>query len=168
MANSSAVIPTLMLADSTRKGYTIAAAMKSTKVPPLPKRSKARRNGAVQPDYERVERRAPSYLAERKAEMPDGVHPATLGEAVAIQGPNCYQCHFHDGEDPDQVGTPIAWAPDLAISRERLREDWTRDWLWGPNLVYPGTSMPANFLGDPPEYQAVYPDSTNAQQIVCK
>ena len=121
--------------------------------------------GPVQPAYERVERRAPSYLAQRMDEMPDGQHPAALGEAVAIQGPNCYQCHFHAGEDPDQVGTPIAWAPDLAIARERLREDWTHDWLWGPNLIYPGTSMPSNFLGDPPEYQSIYPDSSNQQQI---
>ena len=121
--------------------------------------------GSVEPSYERVERRSPSYLAQRMAEMPDGQHPATVGEAVAIQGPNCYQCHFHDGEAPDQAGTPIAWAPDLAIARERLREDWLQDWLWGPGLIYPGTSMPANFLGDPPEYQQIYPDSSNAQQI---
>jgi hypothetical protein len=25
--------------------------------------------------------------------------------------------------------------------------------------------MPANFQGDPPQYQAVYPDSSNGQQI---
>jgi len=121
--------------------------------------------GSVQPDYERIERRAPSYLAARIGQMPDGRHPATVGHAVAIEGPNCYQCHFHDGSMPDQAGTPIAWAPDLSLTRERLREDWTRDWLWGPNLIYPGTSMPANFLADPPAYQALYPDSNNAEQV---
>jgi hypothetical protein len=121
--------------------------------------------GPVQPDYERIERRSPSYLTARTGQMPDGQHPATVGEAVAIQGPNCYQCHFHDGTAPDQAGTPIAWAPDLSLTRERLREDWTQDWLWGPNLIYPGTSMPSNFLGDPPEYQALYPDSENVDQI---
>jgi mono/diheme cytochrome c family protein len=121
--------------------------------------------GPVDPGYERVERRSPTYLAARERQVPGDLHPATLGEAVAIQGPNCYQCHFHEGQAPDQVGTPIAWAPDLSLARERLREDWTRDWLWGPNLVYPGTSMPANFVADPPEYQALYPDSSNAEQI---
>jgi cbb3-type cytochrome oxidase cytochrome c subunit len=53
----------------------------------------------------------------------------------------------------------------LARVRERLREDWTEEWLWNPGTTYPGTSMPANFLGDPPQYQAVYPNSTNNDQV---
>jgi transcriptional regulator with XRE-family HTH domain len=122
-------------------------------------------SGPASSSFERVQRRSPSYLAAREGDVPAGAHPIALGREVAVRGPNCYQCHWHDGEAPDQQGSPIAWAPDLAHTRERLREDWTREWLWGPNLVYPGTSMPANFLADPPEYQAVWPDSDNAQQI---
>ena len=87
------------------------------------------------------------------------------GQELAVTAVNCYQCHFHDGQDPDQAATPIAWAPDLAIARERLREDWLEDWLINPGLIYPGTAMPANFAGDPPQYQDVYPDSNNMQQI---
>jgi hypothetical protein len=122
-------------------------------------------SGPVSSSYERVERRSPSYLAARAEELSGGMHPGALGREVAVRGPNCYQCHWHGGQAPDQRDTPIAWAPDLMHTSERLREDWTREWLWGPNLVYPGSSMPANFLADPPEYQAVYPDSDNAQQI---
>jgi hypothetical protein len=48
---------------------------------------------------------------------------------------------------------------------ERLRESWVHDWLVDPGKVYPGTSMPANFASDPPQYQDQYPGSTNADQV---
>jgi hypothetical protein len=122
-------------------------------------------HGPVDPGHERVERRSPSHLAQRQAALAEHGGPLQLGEAVAVKGPNCYQCHFHQGAAPDQKETPIAWAPDLARVRERLREDWTEDWLWNPALTYPGTSMPANFLGNPPQYQQAFPNSTNTDQV---
>ena len=87
------------------------------------------------------------------------------GAAIADKAVNCFQCHFSNDNPPEQAGSPIAWAPDFALVRERLREEWVEDWLWNPLLVYPGTAMPANFLGDPPQYQDVYPDSTNDDQV---
>lgn len=112
----------------------------------------------VDPRYEQVSRRSPSHLGERGDLL-------AVGRDLAVRDVNCYQCHWHNGEEPEQVGTPIAWAPDLAIARERLREDWVHDWLWNPSLIYPGTAMPANFAGDPAGYQETYPESTNADQI---
>lgn len=121
--------------------------------------------GPVDPAHERVTRRSPSSLAARAKAVNGAGDPVRLGEAVGVKGPNCYQCHFHEGLPPDQKEAPISWAPDLARVRERLREDWTEEWLWNPAVTYPGTSMPANFLGDPPQYQQVYPNSSNSHQV---
>jgi cytochrome c2 len=112
----------------------------------------------VDPRYEEVTRRSPSHLADNHDRL-------SIGQQLAVRDVNCYQCHWHNGAPPEQEGTPIAWAPDLAITRERLREDWVHDWLWNPSLIYPGTAMPANFAGDPAGYQETYPESTNADQI---
>jgi cytochrome c2 len=124
-----------------------------------------RMQGPVDAAYERVGRRAPSYLDLRKKALHDSPGPVALGHDVAIKGPNCFQCHFHQDAPPEQKETPIAWAPDLGRAHERLREPWTEDWLWNPGLVYPGTSMPGNFQGDPPQYQQAYPNSSNADQV---
>jgi mono/diheme cytochrome c family protein len=124
-----------------------------------------RMNGPVDPTYEATVRRAPSYLAAREKELAALGGPVALGQAVGIQGPNCYQCHWHRGNPPDQKDSPLSWGPDLFLTHERLREAWVHDWLWNPGLVYSGPSMPANFQGDPPQYQNVYPDSSNDQQI---
>ncbi|MFT5052133.1 MAG: cytochrome c2 [Chlamydiales bacterium] len=108
-------------------------------------------------DYESIMRRSPSHLAAREGMIP-------LGERVAIQGPNCYSCH----PDPDGrifPDTPIAWAPSLEYARERLREEWVREWMWSPPSIYPGTSMPENFSADQPQYQSVFPSSDNRAQI---
>jgi hypothetical protein len=124
-----------------------------------------RMNGPVNPSYEEIHRRTPSHLDARNAELGSHGGAIELGRAVGLKGPNCFQCHWHESQAPDQKDAPISWGPDLAIARERLREPWVEDWLWNPGLVYPGTSMPANFQGDPPQYQNVYPDSSNEQQI---
>ncbi len=114
----------------------------------------------VDPNFERLVRRSPSHL-ERVASDPAS-HLA-VGERLARQGPQCFQCHFDSGEPPN--ADPIAWAPDLALTHDRLREDWVALWLANPDRIYPGTSMPGNFLSDPPQYQEILPDSTNAEQI---
>ncbi|MCB9903313.1 MAG: c-type cytochrome [Planctomycetes bacterium] len=115
-------------------------------------------HGPVDPRYEEVARRSPSHLSKNHDLL-------SIGQQLAVTDVNCYQCHWHSGLAPEQQGTPIAWAPDLANARERLREDWVHDWLWNPSLIYPGTAMPANFAGDPAGYQETYPESTNADQI---
>lgn len=126
-----------------------------------------RMSGAPSISYERIERRSPAYLATR-GELP------SIGGEVAVKGVTCFKCHWNHGTPPgealeeggDVVAVlPIAWAPDLAHSRDRLREDWTHDWLWNPSAAYPGTSMPAGFANTPPDYQAQFPGSSSADQV---
>lgn len=114
----------------------------------------------VDPSFERLERRSPSYLSSVADD-----HAAYLDGAsrLAREGPQCFQCHFDSGTPPN--ADPIAWAPDLAITRDRLREDWVEAWLANPARIYPGTAMPGNFLSDPPQYQDLFPDSSNEEQI---
>lgn len=42
-------------------------------------------------------------------------------------------------------------APDLALVPQRLRAQWLDDWLADPQLIQPGTRMPAVFPKDPAE-----------------
>jgi mono/diheme cytochrome c family protein len=116
--------------------------------------------GPVNPAYEASVLRSKAYLDARKSMLANHLE---LGEAVAVKGVNCFQCHFRLGTPPP--ADPIAWAPDLERVRERLREDWVRDWLINPAVVYPGTAMPANFASTPPQYQDRYPNSSNDDQV---
>ena len=77
-------------------------------------------------------------------------------------GPNCIQCHFLRGRPPTQ-DTPVAWAPDLDHSRERLRPEWTRQWMIDPGRIYPGTTMPANFALDSLQWQEYLPVPSREQ-----
>lgn len=115
--------------------------------------------GPITPTFEAIEMRSPSYLdplLARNPEFFDNVH------RLADQGPNCFQCHFLQGGAPTAEG-PIAWAPDLFISRERLRVGWTREWLNDPGKKYPGTSMPANFPPNEAVYQEFLPGTSQDQ-----
>ncbi|HVS17478.1 MAG TPA: cytochrome c [Planctomycetota bacterium] len=114
----------------------------------------------LDPDYEASLLRSHAHLTRREAELPDHLQ---VGQAIAVDAVNCFQCHFRLGQPP--AADPIAWAPDLALTKDRLREDWVRVWLEDPAQIYPGTAMPANFTSDPPQYQEQYPDSTNREQI---
>ncbi len=115
---------------------------------------------AVNPSYEPEPLRSSAYVASRLEELPELFK---IADTIATKSVNCFQCHIRMGQRP--AADPIAWAPDLARVHERLREDWTHAWLVDPGLVYPGTAMPANFSGNPPQYQDVYPKSNNEDQI---
>jgi cbb3-type cytochrome oxidase cytochrome c subunit/predicted nucleic acid-binding Zn-ribbon protein len=118
----------------------------------------------VNPRHEAVGERLPGLLDALLGADPaffDKVH--LLATDTSGKGPNCVQCHFLRGASPTQ-SSPVAWAPDLDHSRERLRPEWVREWLTDPSRVYPGTSMPANFSADPPQWQELLP-AAGAQQI---
>ena len=53
----------------------------------------------------------------------------------------CFSCHFQGGVTPT-TAPPESWAPDLAMSAERLRYEWLQDWTADPQGIFPGTRMP--------------------------
>ena len=68
------------------------------------------------------------------------------GEKVHELGA-CNNCHFYGNEFP--VQTASTWAPNLALTKERLNPEWIVDWLRDPQAIMPGTKMPAPYLPTP-------------------
>ncbi|MEX1025146.1 MAG: c-type cytochrome [Planctomycetota bacterium] len=116
-------------------------------------------DGPVDPSYEAIAQRQPTTLGPLMTAHPDFFDE--VGNLV-LNGPKCTQCHFLMGEPPTAEG-PIAWAPDLSHTRERLRPDWTRAWLEAPAKIYPGTAMPANFAAGESNWQEFVPKPSGEQ-----
>jgi len=56
----------------------------------------------------------------------------------------CDNCHFYGDKFPKQAaGT---WAPNLALTKSRLRPEWVLQWLDDPQEIMPGTKMPAPYI----------------------
>ncbi len=65
----------------------------------------------------------------------------------------CSQCHSVTPVDPANPPVPNAadaqsLAPNLTLSKLRLRHDWVADWIRRPDEHIPGTRMPTNFPRD--------------------
>jgi len=65
----------------------------------------------------------------------------------------CAQCHQTAPVSPENPPVPnvadtTSLAPNLTLSRLRLRHEWIADWIRRPNDMIPGTRMPANFPRD--------------------
>lgn len=65
----------------------------------------------------------------------------------------CAQCHGMAPVNPENPPTPntadsTSLAPNLTLSRLRLRHEWISDWIRRPNEMIPGTRMPTNFPRD--------------------
>ena len=58
----------------------------------------------------------------------------------------CNNCHFYGTTFPKQGAQ--TWAPNMALTKERLQSDWVVDWLRDPQVIMPGTKMPAPYLPD--------------------
>jgi cytochrome c2 len=66
----------------------------------------------------------------------------------------CAQCHSTAAVDPANPPVPniadtTSLAPNLTLSKIRLRHDWIADWIRRPDEMIPGTRMPTNFPRDP-------------------
>jgi mono/diheme cytochrome c family protein len=66
----------------------------------------------------------------------------------------CQQCHAVNAVDPanppiPNVADTQSLAPNLTLSKLRLRHDWIADWIRRPDEMIPGTRMPTNFPRDP-------------------
>ena len=65
----------------------------------------------------------------------------------------CAQCHSVTPVDPANPPIPniadtTSLAPNLTLSKVRLRHDWISDWIRRPDEMIPGTRMPTNFPRD--------------------
>jgi len=58
----------------------------------------------------------------------------------------CNNCHFYGTKFPKQGAQ--TWAANLALSKDRLQPDWLIEWLRDPQVIMPGTKMPAPYLPD--------------------
>ncbi|HVS30291.1 MAG TPA: c-type cytochrome [Thermoanaerobaculia bacterium] len=62
----------------------------------------------------------------------------------------CAQCHVltpvnHANPPVPDIADTTALAPNLTLSRVRLRHEWIEDWIRRPDDMIPGTRMPTNF-----------------------
>jgi cytochrome c2/cytochrome c551/c552 len=62
----------------------------------------------------------------------------------------CQQCHSTVPVDPSNPPMPNvadtqSLAPNLTLSKIRLRHEWIEDWIRRPDEMIPGTRMPTNF-----------------------
>ena len=65
------------------------------------------------------------------------------GQKVQEEGA-CINCHFYGSMKPRQDA--ITWAPNLVLTKERLRPDWLIEWFNNPQSVMPGTKMPTPYI----------------------
>lgn len=65
------------------------------------------------------------------------------GDKIAEMGA-CNNCHFYGEEKPKQAA--LTWAPNLVLTKERLRPEWLVEWFINPQDVMPGTKMPAPYI----------------------
>jgi mono/diheme cytochrome c family protein len=59
----------------------------------------------------------------------------------------CFSCHQQGDKKPE--GPPDGWAPDLALSKQRLNPEWIVEWIRDPQKLMPGTRMPSFYPGGP-------------------
>ena len=65
------------------------------------------------------------------------------GDRIAEMGA-CNNCHFYGSEKPKQAA--LTWAPNITLTKERLRPEWLVEWFINPQDVMPGTKMPAPYI----------------------
>jgi cbb3-type cytochrome oxidase cytochrome c subunit len=67
-----------------------------------------------------------------------------LGHEVFGNLVKCNLCHPAGNVMPTN-SNQSAWAPNMALSQNRLKTEWIKRWLRNPQSIYPGTLMPNNF-----------------------
>ncbi len=67
---------------------------------------------------------------------------------------DCAICHIVGNQLP--AGSPESWAPNFALSKERLKPQWIDQWLLNPQDLLPGTKMPTFF--DPTGFENSGPE----------
>jgi len=112
--------------------------------------------------YEFIVETKGSYIEGKEEESPGYLTMAQhLFEHKDV---NCASCHVRGDINPE--GDPSDWAPDLSVSRNRLKPDWIVDWLLDPQLKQPGTKMPKFFREG--EFQEIFPGTPEEQAVALK
>ena len=65
------------------------------------------------------------------------------GQKIQEEGA-CINCHFYGTMKPRQDA--LTWAPNLVLTKERLRPEWLIELFNNPQSVMPGTKMPAPYI----------------------
>ena len=102
------------------------------------------------------------YLEEKEKEKPG--YLAMAEHLFKSKNVNCASCHVRGDITPE--GEPADWAPDLALSKIRLKPEWIVDWLLDPQLIQPGTKMPKFFREG--EFQDIFPGTPEEQAVALK
>ena len=108
--------------------------------------------------YEDVPPRDPGYLADHLQGNPDYLKNAF---EIVADAKVCMQCHRLGNFAPK--GSLRAQAPQLDQVYNRLRSDWTKDWLSAPKTQLPYTVMPNNFPHHKPNFQDRIPGPSEDQ-----
>jgi len=112
--------------------------------------------------YEFIVETKDSYIEGKEEESPGYLTMAQhLFEHKDV---NCASCHVRGDINPE--GDPSDWAPDLSVSRNRLKPDWIVDWLIDPQLKQPGTKMPKFFREG--VFQEIFPGTPEEQAVALK
>ncbi|GAX62455.1 tetraheam c type cytochrome, part of bc1 complex, complex III [Candidatus Scalindua japonica] len=112
--------------------------------------------------YEFIVETKESYLNEKRKENPE--YLAMAQHLFEHKDVNCASCHVRGDITPE--GDPSDWAPDLSVSRNRLKPDWIVDWLLDPQIKQPGTKMPKFFREG--EFQDIFPGTPEEQAVALK
>jgi cytochrome c2 len=95
--------------------------------------------------YFAAEGRTPHFDTTRQFSPP--ARNVAIGRAV-FEMLKCAQCHPTGPVSAAAVADAASLAPNLQLSRVRLRHEWIPDWILRPNEIIPGTKMPTNFPRD--------------------
>ncbi len=112
--------------------------------------------------YEFIAETKDRYLEEKEDEKPG--YLAMARHLFEHKDVNCASCHVRGDITPE--GDPSDWAPDLLVSRDRLKPDWIVDWLLDPQIKQPGTKMPKFFRED--VFQDIFPGTPEEQAVALK
>ena len=80
---------------------------------------------------------------EHKIQINKNSNSYKAGEKIQELGA-CNNCHFYGEQKPKQ--TALSWAPNLVMTKSRLRPEWLKEWFEDPQKIMPGTKMPAPYI----------------------
>ncbi len=91
-----------------------------------------------------------------RTDTPEFKESAKLGKQM-FEAYRCAQCHA-TGEG--QPLTDDIIAPNLILTKERLRPEWILAWLMDPQAIQPGTKMPNFFsFNEDDDYNLIFSDT---------